>query len=350
MFPQIRAADERWSNTSSNCLATSGVPSGLVPVISRFLQRKGVWKLHPVKSRPYGWAPRAECIAVVTGARAPVSFRALVVLSLLLLAAHAPASLNDGMFMDSWLVLKAGQEHVPDLEFLWHGAGHPVFYLYYSAANLTSVPIVMMQMMALVAVLFGAISLSLAAARAGLLGPMEALGFSLMVWTYPGFQVWADKGLAVYLFSFGLFCFGTWLLMLAFDAKGARHAVLRIAAALVFFLSFALNSLMMLYVFVMVGLFVAIWRANSGGPIRRLVLSAWHCAARYPEFVVLPLVYWGALNIWFKRIGAYAGYYGIHLPGLSELRSGWNAFFQMGCMNVLARAGQTARPTGCCSR
>jgi hypothetical protein len=57
---------------------------------------------------------------------------------------------------------------------------------------------------------------------------------------------------------------------------------------------------------------------------------------------VLPFVYWGALNIWFKRIGAYAGYYGIHLPNLSALRGGWNAFFQMGCMNVLARAGETA--------
>ena len=31
---------------------------------------------------------------------------------------------------------------------------------------------------------------------------------------------------------------------------------------------------------------------------------------RLPELVVLPLVYWGALNIWFKRSGAYAGYYG----------------------------------------
>ena len=283
-----------------------------------------------------------------SSARSPISCRALIVLSLLLVAAHAPAFPNDGIFGDSWLVLRAGRDYVPNLDFLWHGAGHPVLYLYYSAANLTNVPVVVMQMMALVAVLVGAVSLSLAAVRAGLLDPMEAIGFSLIVWTYPGFQVWADKALAAYVFSFGLFSFGTWLLMLAFDAKvdarRARHAGLRIAAALVFFFSFALNSLMMLYPFVMVGLFIAVWRANDAehGPIRRLFLSAWRCAAGYPEFVVLPLVYWGALNIWFKRIGAYAGYYGIHLPTWPALRSGWNAFFQMGCMNVLARAGQTA--------
>jgi hypothetical protein len=274
---------------------------------------------------------------------APISCRALIVLSILLLVAHAPLLLNDGVFMDGWLQLKQRPDYVVDLDFMLHGAGHPVFYLYYTIANLTGAPVLLMQIMALAAVLLGAVSLSLAATRARLLDPMEAIGFSLIVWIYPGYQMWADKTLAAYLFSFGLFFAGTWLLMLAFDAVGRRHAVLRIAAALAFFLSFALNSLMMLCVFVMLGLFVAIWRANSAeqSPIRRLVLSAWRCAAGYSEFVVLPLVYWAALNIWFKRVGAYAGYYGIHLPSWSALRSGWNAFFQMGCMNVLARAGQT---------
>jgi hypothetical protein len=28
----------------------------------------GIWKLHPAKTRLYGWAPKKECIAVVTGA------------------------------------------------------------------------------------------------------------------------------------------------------------------------------------------------------------------------------------------------------------------------------------------
>jgi hypothetical protein len=29
---------------------------------------KGVWKLHPAKTRLYGWAPKKECIAIITGA------------------------------------------------------------------------------------------------------------------------------------------------------------------------------------------------------------------------------------------------------------------------------------------
>jgi hypothetical protein len=275
--------------------------------------------------------------------RALSLFCALVVLSTLLLVAHAPLFLNDGVVMDDWLVLKLRPDYPIDLSFLVHGAGHPIFFGYYSIANMTGAPVAVMVIMTIFAILAGAICLALAALRSGLLSRTEAIGVALLVWTYPGYQVWSGKANAVYVFSFGLFFVATWLLTLAFDAKALRHAVLRIAAALVFFLSFALNSLMALYVFAMLGLFIAVWRANGReqDSVRRLVLSAWRSAAGYPEFVVLPLVYWGALNIWFKRIGAYASYYEIHLPTFSELRSGWNAFFQMGCMNVLARAGQT---------
>lgn len=135
----------------------------------------------------------------------------------------------------------------------------------------------------------------------------------------------------------------TWLLSLAFEATGARHAALRITSALLFFLSFALNSLMALYLFAMIGLFIAMWRADDEERRwwHRLVVSAWRCVSRYPELVVLPLVYWGALNIWFKRIGGYASDYGMRLPTFSGLREGWDSFFQCGYSNSIARA---ARP------
>ena len=279
-----------------------------------------------------------------SSARSPISCRALIVLSLLLVAAHAPLFLNDGVVQDDWLVLKLRPDYPVDLSFLINGAGHPIFFGYCSIANKTGAPVTAMVIMTVLAILAGAVCLVLAAMRSRLLNPAEAIGVALLVWTYPGYQMWAGKANATYVFSFGLFFVATWLLTRAFDAKGVQRVALRVAAALAFFLSFALNSLMLLYVFVMIGLFVAVFRANAGaqGPIRPLVLSAWRCVAGYPEFIVLPLVYWGVLNIWFKRIGAYAGYYGMHLPTWTALRSGWNAFFQMGCMNVLARAGQTA--------
>ena len=261
-----------------------------------------------------------------------------------LMAAHAPLFLNDGVVMDDWLVLKLRPDQVMDLDFLVNGAGHPVFFAYYSIANMTGEPVAVMVIMAVFAILAGAICLALAAARSGLLSRAEAIGVALLVWTYPGYQMWAGKTNGVYVFSFGLFSIATWLLTLAFDAKGLRRTALRAASALAFFLSFELNSLMVLYVFAMFGLFVAVWRANGGeqGPIRRLFSSAWCCASGYPELVVLPLVYWGVLNVWFKRVGNYAGYYGIRLPTFSALLDGWCSFFRIGYVDVLGRAARMA--------
>jgi hypothetical protein len=31
--------------------------------------KKGVWKLHPAKTRIYGWAPKLDCLVIVCGAR-----------------------------------------------------------------------------------------------------------------------------------------------------------------------------------------------------------------------------------------------------------------------------------------
>src|SRR6202012_1946094 len=92
------------------------------------------------------------------------------------------------------------------------------------------------------------------------------------------------------------------------------------------------------------GLFVATWRRNDReqGAVRRLALSAWRCAAGYSELVVLPLVYWGMLNVWFKRVGDYAHYYGIRLPTLSQLFDGWRSFLDKGYVDVLARASRMA--------
>jgi hypothetical protein len=270
--------------------------------------------------------------------------RIIAILIILLLVAHAPLFLNDGVFMDDWLVLKLSQNYPLDIDFLIRGAGHPVFFAYYSFGNMTGAPVLVMVIMAIAAILLGAICLFLAGVRSGLLGRSEAAAVALLVWIFPGYQMWAGKANAVYVFSFGLFFLGTWLLMLAFEAKGVRHAALRLAAALSLFFSFGLNSLMALYVFAMFGLFVAVWRGGGQdqGMIRRFSSSVWRCIAGYPEFDVLPLIYWGTLSIWFKRVGAYAGYYRVRLPTFSDLIDGWHSFFQVGYINVIARAGRAA--------
>ncbi|TQF39062.1 hypothetical protein UNPF46_14740 [Bradyrhizobium sp. UNPF46] len=270
--------------------------------------------------------------------------RAIIVLLVVLLAAHAPMLLNDGLFMDDWLVLKPRPDYFIDIDFLLNGAGHPIFYSYDTFANWTGAPIAVMVSLAVAGIVLGAISFALTATRLGLLDRAEAVGLALIVWTYPGYQLWAGKANAVYVFSFGLLFIGAWLLTLAFAASGLQRVLLRIACALVFLLSFALNSTIVLYAFVMLGLFVAIWRGGdaSDGFVRRTWLASWRCALGYPELVLLPLIYWGSLNIWFKRIGVYAQHYDAHFPTLRELAGGWQAFFAAAYRDVLAHAVRAA--------
>ena len=270
--------------------------------------------------------------------------RAIAVLLVVLLAAHAPMLLNDGLFMDDWLVLKPRPDYFIDIDFLLNGAGHPIFYSYDTFANWTGAPVAVMVSLAFAGIVFGAISLTLTATRLGLLDRAEAVGFALIVWTYPGYQLWAGKANAVYVFSFGLLFIGAWLLTLAFSARGLRRVLLRVAAALVFLLSFALNSTIVLYAFVMLGLFVAIWRGGNAahGLMHRTWLAAWRCALGYPELVVLPLIYWGTLNIWFKRIGVYTQHYDAHFPTPGELSKGWWAFFVTGYRDVVVHAVRAA--------
>ncbi|MGY8637249.1 hypothetical protein RAD15_32765 [Bradyrhizobium sp. 14AA] len=266
--------------------------------------------------------------------------RATAVLLALLLTAHAPMLLNDGLFMDDWVVLKPRPDVVIDIDFLLSSAGHPIFFSYDTFANWTGAPVAVMVALALAGIFLGAMSLALTAARLDLLDRAEAVGFALIVWTYPGYQLWAGKANAVYVLSFGLLFLGTWLLTLAYGARGMRCALLRLACALVFMLSFALNSTIVLYAFVMLGLFVAVWRSGNGarGLIGRTWRAALYCVTRYPELAVLPLVYWGVLNIWFKRTGVYAQHYNAHFPTLGELAQGWHAFFLTSYWDVVANA------------
>jgi hypothetical protein len=270
--------------------------------------------------------------------------RAVTILLALLLVAHAPLILNDGPVMDDWLVLNVRPGYVVNIGFLLNGAGHPVFFSYDYIANLTGNPILVMKVLACAGIFLGAASMLLAATRLNLMTCLEAVGFALIVWTYPGYQLWAGKANAVYVFSFGLVFLGAWLTILAFGASGARNILLRVAAVLVFFLSFALNSTMVLYGFLMLALFLAIWRAvdHEKSHFRRAFQAVWRCITGYPELVALPIIYWGILNLFFRRIGVYAGHYNAHLPAPSELFEGLRVFFLVGYRSVLSKAAHVA--------
>jgi hypothetical protein len=101
---------------------------------------------------------------------------------------------------------------------------------------------------------------------------------------------------------------------------------------------------MVLYGFLMLALFFAIGRTvdHEKSQFPRVFLAAWRCVTGYPELVTLPIVYWGILNIFFRRIGVYAGHYNAHLPAPSDLFDGVRVFFLVGYRSVLGKAAYAA--------
>ncbi len=239
--------------------------------------------------------------------------------------------------MDDWLVLKLGPEYpVCDIDFLVHGAGHPVFFGYYSIANIGT-PILVMKA-------HGghghSIGSDLSASGGDTHGSAEPGGSHGRRAHRMDLSRLPDVGRRTRFTcsALELFLVGTWLLMLAVNAKGARHAMPdRLSTDVLS----GLNSLMALYVFVLFGLLTAVWRAlgrepGAATPVRLVDVALHH---RVSGFYRAPAAVVGRPQ-YLVRARCLRHLLQIHAPTFSELRSGSNAFFQMGCMNVLARAGQ----------
>ena len=233
---------------------------------------------------------------------------------------------------DDWLILKFRPDFQVKLDWLPFSAGHPIPYVYWAFANATGAPMLVMKGLAFSAVLIGAAALYSTVTRLNLLSPVEAVAAAALVWTYPGYEPWPVKANAAYVFSVALFFVGAWLLVLREQTATRMQAAVRGAALAMFFLSFALNSMMALYPFVIAGLGMAEWRktADAVYPFDRVKKSVARLVRRYPDFLFLPLLYWSALQLFFPRRGPYAVHYGMHVPDLAEIVYGVRAFWREG--------------------
>lgn len=223
-----------------------------------------------------------------------------------LLIAHAPLLVNDGLFGDDWLIFKLGPDYPAQTRFLIHGAGHPITYAYCALANFTGHPAAFMTGLAVFGIVAGALSLRSFLARLQMFSRFEVEFLSLLVWTYAGFQAWASKILAAYILSFGLLCIGTNLLAAIASSKRQHQMWLRLLALVVLFCSFAINSMMIVYLIALLSI-AFVYLPPERDLFARLVASA----KRFGDFLALPLIYWLSTNYFFPKIGPYREYYGL---------------------------------------
>ena len=87
--------------------------------------------------------------------------------------------------------------------------------------------------------------------------------------------------------------------------KGAPASVLRLVLLATFFFSFNLNSLLVAYYAVALALFAL--RLGSW-KLPEMFAAATRCLFRFPDFLVLPIVFWSWKKVFHPLTGAYAGY------------------------------------------
>ncbi|GLR85478.1 hypothetical protein [Bradyrhizobium iriomotense] len=264
--------------------------------------------------------------------------RDVILLLCALAFAHAPILINNGLIADDWLIFRIKPGYPAQIDFMLHGAGHPIVYVYCALANLSGHPIAFMKTMAIIGVAIGAINLRAFLGRLRVFSDFEAQFLTLLVWTYAGFQVWTAKLLATYIFSLALVFLGL-NLFAAIAASKSPPIWWRPLSLIALFCSFAINSMMVVY---LIGL-LAVLFASPLGDRRRL--ASLPLLKRWVDFLALPFVYWFSTRLLFPRSGPYAEYYRARIPDLDTTLAAAGQFVEQGTYRLLEQATTLASET-----
>jgi hypothetical protein len=254
-----------------------------------------------------------------------------------LLIVHAPLVVDMGLFGDDWLLFKLKPGYPVNTGFLIHGAGHPFLYAYCTLANWLGFPLLFMNLLALAGIGIGAVSLKNFLLRLRIFSEFESATFAFIVWSYAGYQNWASKLTATYIFSFALLCLGLNLFSIIAGSKQLRTG-LRTCALVAIFCSFSLNSMIAAYYVGLFAMFLVetLHERNSGtGISSRLIKWAKH----FGDFLIVPFVYWFSTHYFFPKIGPYSDYYHLTIPSWRDLMSGSSNFWTWGFFWPLHMAG-----------
>lgn len=132
-----------------------------------------------------------------------------------------------------------------------------------------------------------------------------ALAISALAVAAPVYEVLGDVSLAMYPACMLLFWCGWLLFAAAIDRRGTPALVCRIAAAALLFLSFNVNSLLVMHYAVAATFAVLRLRGVPWADLRGRLVGA---ALRYPEILALPVAFWIWKTVFTPTSGFYAAY------------------------------------------
>jgi hypothetical protein len=201
-------------------------------------------------------------------------------------------------------------------------AGAPFFYYLHRAASAVLSPVAGYRALAFASLLFAGLGTWV------LLGDFAAFGrsgrFALAAGSMlaPVYVAWSEVVLMPYAVVYAAFVAAMLCFRAMLTADGARRGALRVAALALFYAAFMMQSLLVFYAVAMTYAWARTRRADQ--PFWRSVTGF---ARRYPDFIVLPFVFFAVATIWYRPYGTYASYNGFAIYPPFLIRSALRALY-----------------------
>lgn len=286
------------------------------------------------------WAARASTLQERFECWFSGRFAAYGAILLVALGAHGLLLLNDGIYFDGWIFYTYLVEQRWDLlgEYFTRQSLPQMILLFRLLALFPAFNIVY-KFLAFLALLSSAIFVYEIAQRLAWTGRGENLAIALLALAYPAYQYALEISHLWNLLPYAVFM-GGWLLALqATGRTGRQHWLWRMAALLCLLFSF-LNTALLVYYAGFLLLFALHVCRGAGWSGRQ---CPGHFARRYPEFLLLPPLYWLVMRLVWPPGGVFADYNQIR-PALLLGPAGWLTFLRVTTLEHLGYALSLVRP------
>jgi hypothetical protein len=226
--------------------------------------------------------------------------------------AHWPALISDSIMWDDWIVLSSIIQSRPDWLYHFYSSFGvtPYFIVHYPFITLTqnaATAIIIAKIIFFSGVILDAILVMLISKRVAHGNMTFALLAGIFAVCFPtisgeGFHISS----IVYPIFIPLFLIGLYL-FIAIASSTKRHIVIRILALAILFVSFTLNSALVMFYAIIPAIFYASLQSKVQN-IRNLSQRAVTFCIRNIDFLLIPLIYWWFKERYMPRLGMYSGY------------------------------------------
>lgn len=232
--------------------------------------------------------------------------RGLLFLLLVVLVGHFFLLISDSVTWDGWIFygLFLNQDFSTLLS-LFRENGDPLVAFFLATFWIFPNPILAYKIFAFFCILSSSSFLFLTAIRISALTIQESMFLAMFSCVYTSYQTYSQVATLHYLFFYTVFMLGIYLLFLGLDNFLIEKKLFSLFLLLIFFFSFQLNSLLVIYYPIF---FVFLFKYNENYFKRENISDLFRRNLKFLDFLLLPFVFWGVKNIFFYSFGAYEGY------------------------------------------